>query len=62
MKLSFPKPIRSQQSQLIIIENSIEEIKTPELPSFWEYDYQLISPKSQPLNINFLYNGFKFFI
>lgn len=53
MKLSFPKPIRSQQSQLIIIENSIEEIKTPELPSFWEYDHQLISPKSQPLNINF---------
>ena len=53
MKLSFPKPIRSQQSQLIIIENLIEEIKTPELPSFWEYDYQLISPKSQPLNIDF---------
>ena len=53
MKLSFPIPIRRQQSQLIIIENSIEAVKTPELPLFWEYEYQWVSPKSQPLNIDF---------
>ena len=53
MKLSFPTPIRKQQSQLIIIENSIEAVKTPELPAFWEYEYQWISPKLQVLNIDF---------
>lgn len=55
MKLSFPTPIKKQQqSQLIVIENSIEAIKTPELPAFWEYEYQWISPKlMSALNIDF---------